>query len=108
MTLYDTFRADARSGGPTWRNRRKPAFLHVRTVRLYGHAGADMPTTYLPKSEVEAEEANDPLLHSVRLLEQSGAMQPENALRVYTDTCARVARVADNAVTRPRLRQQVT
>ncbi len=58
------------------RNRRKPAFLHLRTVRLYGHAGADVPTTYLPRAEVEAEEAQDPLLHSVRLLDQAGALTP--------------------------------
>ncbi|WP_050605487.1 alpha-ketoacid dehydrogenase subunit alpha/beta [Ruegeria sp. 6PALISEP08] len=103
LDLFDTFRV-AQEAADYVRRRRKPAFLHVRTVRLYGHAGADMPTTYLPKSEVEEEEANDPLLHSVRLLEQSGAMQPEDALRVYTDTCARVARVADKAVTRPRLK----
>ncbi|WP_171188306.1 alpha-ketoacid dehydrogenase subunit alpha/beta [Ruegeria sp. HKCCC2117] len=103
LDLFDTFRV-AQEAADYVRRRRKPAFLHVRTVRLYGHAGADMPTTYLPKSEVEAEEANDPLLHSVRLLEQSGAMQSEDALRVYTDTCARVARVADKAVTRPRLK----
>ena len=30
---------------------RKPAVLHLRTVRLYGHAGADMPTTYLPPTQ---------------------------------------------------------
>jgi 2-oxoisovalerate dehydrogenase E1 component len=86
------------------RSRRKPAFLHMRTIRLYGHAGADMPTTYLPREEVEAEEANDPLLHSVRLMDQSGAMSAAQALVVYTDTCARVTRVADQAVTRPRLK----
>ncbi|MCE8422196.1 thiamine pyrophosphate-dependent enzyme, partial [Rhodovulum sulfidophilum] len=37
------------------RNRRKPAFLHLGTVRLYGHAGADLPTTYMSREEVEAE-----------------------------------------------------
>ena len=59
------------------RTRRKPAFLHLRTIRLYGHAGADVPTTYLSREEVEAEEAKDPLLHAVRLLDQAGAMAPD-------------------------------
>ena len=36
-----------------------------------------MPTTYLPREEVEAEEAQDPLLHMVRGLDQIGAMTPE-------------------------------
>jgi 2-oxoisovalerate dehydrogenase E1 component len=77
---------------------------HLRTIRLYGHAGADMPTTYLSREEVEAEEANDPLLHSVRLLDQAGALAPDQALAIYTQTGDRVARVAAEAVTRPRLK----
>lgn len=103
LDIFETYRV-AQEAAAYVRSRKKPAFLHIRTVRLYGHAGADMPTTYMPKSEVEAEEANDPLLHSVRLLEQSGAMQPDDALKVYTDTCDRVTRVADKAITRPRLK----
>ena len=86
------------------RRHKKPAFLHLRTVRLYGHAGADVPTTYLPKSEVEADEANDPLLHSVRLLDQAGALPRAEALKIYTETCARVERIRAEVVTRPHLK----
>ena len=103
LDIYETFRV-AREAADYVRNRKKPAFLHVRTVRLYGHAGADVPTTYLSREEVEAEEANDPLLHAVRLMDQAGAMTPGQALAVYTDTCARTARIAAEAVTRPRLK----
>ena len=102
LDLYDTYRVAAEAAAYV-RSRRKPAFLHLRTIRLYGHAGADVPTTYLSRAEVEAEEANDPLLHSVRLLDQAGVVTPDQALAIYTDTCARVARVADQAITRPRL-----
>ena len=103
LDLYETYQVAAEAAD--WvRSRRKPAFLHVGTVRLYGHAGADVPTTYLSREEVEAEEANDPLLHSVRLLDEAGALAPAGALAIYEETCARVARVAAEAVTRPRLR----
>jgi 2-oxoisovalerate dehydrogenase E1 component len=102
LDLYDTFRV-ATEAAAYVRDRRKPAFLHLRTIRLYGHAGADVPTTYLPREEVEAEEANDPLLHSVRLLDQAGVMTPDQALAIYAETNARVVRVADQAITRPRL-----
>ena len=103
LDLYETYQVAAEAAD--WvRSRRKPAFLHVGTVRLYGHAGADVPTTYLSREEVEAEEANDPLLHSVRLLDEAGALKPAGALAIYEETCARVARVAAEAVTRPRLR----
>lgn len=103
LDIFDTYRV-AQEAAQFVRTRRKPAFLHIRTVRLYGHAGADMPTTYLPKAEVEADEANDPLLHSVRLLRDAGALEPAEAMAIYTDTLARVARVAAEVVTRPRLK----
>lgn len=102
LDLYDTFRVASEAAAYV-RDRKKPAFLHIRTIRLYGHAGADVPTTYLPREEVEAEEANDPLLHSVRLLDQAGVLSPDQALAIYNETNARVVRVADQAITRPRL-----
>ncbi|TRD15204.1 dehydrogenase E1 component subunit alpha/beta [Palleronia caenipelagi] len=103
LDLYETARVAAEAA--RWvRTQRKPAFLHLGTVRLYGHAGADVPTTYLPKELVEAEEANDPLLHSVRLLSEAGALSRDAALAIYQETCDRVARVAEEAVTRPRLK----
>ena len=103
LDIYDTFRV-VQEAADYVRSRRKPAFLHVKTIRLYGHAGADVPTTYLPRDEVEAEEANDPLLHSVRLLAEAGALSPDEALTIYQQTNARVTRIAAEAVTRPRLR----
>lgn len=103
LDIYDTYRV-AQEAADYVRHRRKPAFLHMGTVRLYGHAGADVPTTYLSRQEVEADEANDPLLHSVRLLSQSGAMPPTTALEIYQETNARVARIAQEVITRPRLK----
>jgi 2-oxoisovalerate dehydrogenase E1 component len=102
LDIFETF-AVAQQAAEYVRTRRKPAFLHVRTIRLYGHAGADIATTYLPKSEVEAEEAHDPLLHSARLLEQSGALDAQGALSIYDETRERVRRVATEAIKRPRL-----
>jgi 2-oxoisovalerate dehydrogenase E1 component len=102
LDIYDTFRA-THTAVDRIRRTRKPAVLHLRTVRLYGHAGADVPTTYLPRAQVEADEANDPLLHSVRLLRDAGVMDPREALAIYLGTCAEVARQADRAITRPRL-----
>ena len=82
LDIYDTYQVVTKAANFV-RTRRKPVFLHLNTIRLYGHAGADMPTTYLPKAEVEAEEANDPLLHTVRLLDQSGAL-PAALFRVLS------------------------
>ena len=103
LDFYDAFKV-AQEAADFVRRRKKPAVLHIRTIRLYGHAGADVPTTYLPREEVEAEEAQDPLLHMVRLMGQAGVMTPAQALEIYTETNARVVRVADEVVTRPRLK----
>lgn len=103
LDVFETFRVASEAA--TWvRSRRKPAFLHLRTVRLYGHAGADVQTVYMSKAEVEADEANDPLLHMVRQLAEAGAMTPEEALSAYVETCERVERVAARAIERPRLK----
>ena len=103
LDLYDTC-ATAAEAAAYVRHHRKPAVLHIRTVRLYGHAGADVATTYLPMAEVEADEANDPLLHSVRLLEAAGAATRGQALAIYDQTRARVTRIANEVATRPHLR----
>ncbi len=103
LDMFDAYRAAVQAAHYV-RTRRKPAFLHLRAIRLYGHAGADVPTTYLSRDEVEAEEAQDPLLHSVRLLDAAGVMPPSDALAIYAETAARVNRVAAEAVTRPGLK----
>ena len=102
LDIFETFEA-AKAAAALVRERKRPVFLHVKTVRLYGHAGADVPTTYMAKSEVEADEANDPLLHSVRLLNDAGALSTEDALAIYDETLDRVERVAADAIKRPRL-----
>ncbi len=103
LDIFETFQVAGKAADFV-RHRRKPAVLHLRTVRLYGHAGADVPTTYMARELVEADEANDPLLHSVRLLDQAGACSRADALAIYVQTNTRVARVADEAIKRPRLR----
>lgn len=86
------------------RTKRRPAVLHLSVVRLFGHAGADVPTTYLSTAQVEAEEAEDPLLHSVRLLSLAGSMTPDNARTLYLDSLSEVRAIAQEVVTRPHLK----
>lgn len=95
--LWDAHRA-TKEAAAFVRTHRKPAVLHLRTVRLYGHAGADVATSYLPRAEVEADEANDPLLRSAAGLIAQG-MTCADILSIYTDalerTRAEAARIAD-------------
>ena len=82
---------------------RGPVFLHLRTVRLWGHAGSDIETTYRSLAEIEAFEARDPLLRNARLLVESGAATPETLRRIVEKTRGRVAAAAEEAAQRPHL-----
>ena len=41
---------------------RQPVFLHMKTVRLMGHAGSDIEVGYKSLNEIESTEFNDPCL----------------------------------------------
>ena len=103
LDLFDAY-AVAKEAADWVRMYRKPAFLHLRTVRLYGHAGPDVVTSYLPRAEVEADEAHDPLLYSVGALVASGAATADEALAVYEQTLADVAEAAKEMADIPRLK----
>ncbi len=102
LDLWQAFDA-TRAAAEHVRRTRKPAVLHLRTVRLYGHAGADVATTYLPRAEVEADEASDPLLHSARGLVALGHA-PVDLLDIYSDTLDRTRAEAAKVVKAPHLK----
>ena len=85
------------------RARRRPVFLHMQTVRLMGHAGADVELSYAPIAQIEAAEAQDPLLHSARILHEQAGMSGAEIVARYEDMRARVDRVALDALAKPRL-----
>ncbi|MBM4063165.1 MAG: MFS transporter [Planctomycetes bacterium] len=85
------------------RSRRRPAFFHLRTVRLMGHAGSDIEANYRTLDEIEANERQDPLLAFVDLLLRSGAIDKDALLALYHDTDERLRRAAEEAHERPKL-----
>ncbi len=85
------------------RSKRKPVFLHMRTVRLMGHAGADVEASYAALDAIEANERQDPLLHTARHLIEQAGMSGEDIVRRYEDMRDRVERVAADALAKPRL-----
>lgn len=85
------------------RKTRKPVFLHIQCVRLYGHAGADTPTAYMSRAQVEAAERNDPLLVSAAILHTAGLLNLTQILTLYSDTESRLQRLSQEAIKRPRL-----
>ena len=101
LNLCDTYRA-AREAEHFARTYRKPVFLHMKTVRLLGHAGSDVELTYHPLAQVEAAEFNDPLLHSARFAVENGLASPEEIVRMYKTIEAQVAAIGEYSKTRPK------
>jgi 2-oxoisovalerate dehydrogenase E1 component len=67
------------------RYERKPVFLHLKTVRLMGHAGTDFEVDYRNINELVAEEANDPLLKSAEIAVRAGIMSAKDILDLYEE-----------------------
>jgi 2-oxoisovalerate dehydrogenase E1 component len=86
------------------RDRRTPAFLHLRTVRLGGHAGTDVESAYRTPAEIAADTAHDPLLGTARLLVDAGALTPAEVLDRFEASRARVLAMAADVAGAPRLR----
>lgn len=89
------------------RERRKPVFFHMKTVRLMGHAGSDMENTYRPFSEIEAVEFQDPLLHSARIALENRLATADEILNMYEQVRSRVRHVSVAAMERPQLSDPV-
>jgi len=85
------------------RRHRRPVLLHLRTVRLWGHAGSDAEQAYRSLGEIESVEARDPILRNARRLIESGAAAPDMLRDLVRETRARVMAVAEEAARRPRL-----
>jgi 2-oxoisovalerate dehydrogenase E1 component len=102
LDIYDVF-ATATRAATYARHHKKPVFLHLTLVRLYGHAGSDMQASYLAKDTFEAWEADDPLLHSARLLAKADVLSPDQSLDIYDRADIRCTRIADEITNLPRL-----
>ncbi len=65
------------------RGERRPAVLHLRTVRFGGHAGTDVESGYRSVASVRADRARDPLLATARVLVEAGVAPPTAFVQRY-------------------------
>jgi 2-oxoisovalerate dehydrogenase E1 component len=82
---------------------RRPAVLHLRTVRFLSHAGADVESAYRTPQAIRSDWDADPLLATGRLLAATAGWSGERLVRDYTDTGERVRALADEAARIPQL-----
>ncbi|WP_433209282.1 transketolase C-terminal domain-containing protein [Dactylosporangium sp. CS-047395] len=85
------------------RRYRRPAVLHLTTVRLMGHAGADAEMAYRSPVEIAADLARDPLVRTARMLVEAGVAAPAELMTRYDEIGWEVRRVAEEVLGEPKL-----
>jgi 2-oxoisovalerate dehydrogenase E1 component len=100
--LADALDSSARAAA--WvRGHQRPAFLHLRTVRLMGHAGSDVETAYRSPAAILADQRRDPLVQSARLLVTSGILSVNEVLACYESKRTQVLDLAREVIELPQL-----
>ncbi|MGN6796941.1 MAG: thiamine pyrophosphate-dependent enzyme, partial [Gaiellaceae bacterium] len=84
------------------RAERRPAVLHLRTVRYLSHAGADVEAAYRTPREIRDDWDRDPILATARWLVATGGSGPELA-DDYLSERERVRAAAHDAAAIPQL-----
>ncbi len=82
---------------------KKPVFLHIKTVRLIGHAGSDIEQHYLTDQEIMANEARDPLLYSARLAIELNYLSNIEILEIYETIRVKVTQMCTKILNEPKL-----
>ena len=85
------------------RKNRHPVFLHMKTVRLMGHAGSDIETAYMSQKELNNLERQDPLLFSARILMDNKCLGIDDIVDLYEKSRKRISKVFEYASDRPKL-----
>ncbi|MFZ5892215.1 MAG: thiamine pyrophosphate-dependent enzyme [Myxococcota bacterium] len=85
------------------RTSRRPAVLHLECVRLLGHAGSDVDTTYRSVAELEHAAERDPLLLHAQALLAAGQASTQELLELDSRIAARVDAEQEHAKQSPRL-----
>ncbi len=83
---------------------RSPAFLHLRTERLWGHAGSDLDTEYRNAAELAAAEERDPVALAAQALLDAGIVTRGELAARIDRAQERVLAASRRAVARPKLR----
>ncbi len=103
LDILDCYRGSKEAAD--WvRLHRKPAFLHVRTVRLMGHAGSDAEIAYKTREQILENESLDPLIISAGQIIEAGLLSAEQIVSWYHQLKQQISAVAQVASTRPKLK----
>jgi 2-oxoisovalerate dehydrogenase E1 component len=85
------------------RTNRRPAFLHLRTVRFMGHAGTDVESGYRSIASIRDDELRDPILGTARLIVGAGLRTPAELFTQVLSTRTVVREQATSMIGGPTL-----
>lgn len=85
------------------RTERRPAFLHLSVVRLFGHAGSDVALAYRTVEEMKADLARDPVVYTAGLLMDAGVLSRQDVLDRYESMRTHIKALAEEAAREPGL-----
>jgi 2-oxoisovalerate dehydrogenase E1 component len=102
LNLADVY-AKAQEAEYLARCKKQPVFLHMRCVRLLGHAGSDIESQYLSQAEIEFTESHDPLLHTAGILYREGWMTQEAIISLYESNKHLIEAKAAEAIRQPKM-----
>ncbi|MFN0282383.1 MAG: thiamine pyrophosphate-dependent enzyme [Kineosporiaceae bacterium] len=94
--------AAARAAVATARDARRPVLLHLRTVRIGGHAGSDVEGGYRTPAEIAADLAADPLAATMRAVVEANALTPNQVRTRWQAARDLVTDEVDRALDRAR------
>jgi 2-oxoisovalerate dehydrogenase E1 component len=102
LNLADIY-AKAQEAEYLARYKKQPVFLHMRCVRLLGHAGSDIESQYLSQTQIEFTESHDPLLHTAGMLYREGWMSLEGIISLYESNKHLIEAKAAEAISQPKM-----
>ncbi len=103
LNLTDTYHASLLAAKIA-RQKKQSVFLHMKCVRLMGHAGSDVEQLYLSEKTIEQQEFNDPLLHSANILMECGYLNADEIIELYNAIAKEVDDASAKAIKAPTLK----
>jgi 2-oxoisovalerate dehydrogenase E1 component len=97
----------ARAAAEFARQQRVPVLLHLRCVRIGGHAGSDLETAYRSSVDIAGDLERDPLAATLRAVVRHGLLSADQVRRRWHGTREVVEDAVRDAVRRPKLASAV-
>ncbi len=88
------------------RKNKRPVFLHLKMVRLYGHAGNDREDLYRKKSDILNDLAKDPIIQLSQWLINSKAVTKQELVSILDRIDQQILSIYEKAIKQPKLQSR--